>query len=1065
MEAKEQKYIDASLGLEHFLREFGHIYDVFDKTNQYQDVVKHLPMTMAHLLLHGVPFELMDGDAGNIPRKWVTAVFDSLKNIVGDKKVYVLSVLGIQSSGKSTLLNTMFGLNFAVSAGRCTRGLYLQMLPVDKEKSELPFDYLLVVDTEGLRSPETGSEQMHINDNILATLVIGIADLTIVNIKGENASEIKDVLEIAVHAFLKIRLTNCRINAAQRCMFTHQNVSAVDASGNLLLSQTKFIDDLNEITKAAAEKESMENVELFSDVMHFDGKTDYDRWYFSDCWRGDPPMAPANPGYSRKIAQAKHCILDEIALQEKNLLKISELVLSINDLWKGILSLDFVFSFRNSLEIKASSLLDETYCFLLAEMEKDMSRWVLTTTNHVKSATNDKTLDDLQRTLPLELKKEGARCQDICAAKLLIFFETNPFTHITDQWNHRMTQELQRSSVALVTECLDKLKEEDKRQRVELFRKSAINVHKEKLTKRAIETAKQCTGQNLSEKDLEIKFTTLWPELIKGLPSQSTRSIDVPEIFENELRSLFKANSDLVLKELNQTSLNSPWSDVSLTHCITVEMIQSNHTKLRKSIHSIKPALRQAYTWLRSGNSETFTHSVLLKTINILNVAERHIRTLCERDIDFEKQFALNVIKLVSDKIEATNNLDNSVFPVKLLSSYKVMVMVKVCHYAAQKYQELHDRYESKHGIKATIERCRLEIWNLFRNMAWQAEKEKIAADLFCDKLTPAITDSIQAQIEEKLKIDCVMSFNRNKCFLIIQVLASLAHKNKFHDYILYAENPQTFICDWLYDYFHENIMRKHKQYVDDSAQPLIRDILKKIETSCRNFNNTRDMMESFCLSVKDDIAISQEDLEEVSQRHITRVENFLSSIRARLGDFNWLLGLNQSKLSVDEMPSCTWQGKSPHELAFKTLWGCTEVCPYCHEPCLNSQSQHWNEKGDKCHSTIQHKPHGIIGGCWHDNGTLVLESCNYVITTKHVHVNSSGDEPYRKYKNYYPSWDIAPSKRVDSCEYWMRFMYQFRESLEMHYDAEDTVFPKSWGDITEEQALDSLSMFTGGTA
>ena len=1055
--AKEKIYMDASLGLEHFLRELGHIYDIFHNTNMYQDVVEHLPRTMAHLLLHGVPFELMDGDAGNIPCQWVTAVFDNLKNIVGDKKVYVLSVLGIQSSGKSTLLNTMFGLNFAVSAGRCTRGLYLHILHVDK-KSELPFDYLLVVDTEGLRSQETGNEQMHIYDNMLATLVIGIADLTIVNIKGENPSEMKDILEIAVHAFLKIRLSNCRMNVAQRCMFVHQNVSAVDASGNLLLSQTKFIDDLNEITKSAAEKESMENVELFSDVIQFYDKTDYDRWYFSDCWRGDPPMAPANPGYSRKIVQAKHCILDEIALHEKNVFKMSELVLSLNDLWQGVLSLDFVFSFRNSLEIKASSLLDETYCCILAEMEQEMSRWVLTKTNHVKSAANDKTLDDLKRTLPTELQKEGARCQCICATKLMAFFDTNKFMHITDQWQHRMTRDLQRSCAALITEGLDKFKEEDERQRVEIFRKSAINIHKEKLIKRAMDAAKQCTGQNLSEEDLKMKFSILWSELIEGLPQHSTRLIDVPVVFQDELYTFFNADRHLISRELGHTSLDSPWSGMPLSRCMTLEMIQSTHTRVRNK------GILKPNTWFKSGNSETYTTIVLQETINILSVAENYINTLCERDIDFQKQFALNVIQLVSDKIEQTNNLDRSAFPLQLQSPYKVMAMVKVCHYAAQKYKELHDRFESKHGMKTTIERCRRETWNLFRNTAKEAEEEKIAADLFCDKLKPAITDSIQGKVEEKLKNDCVMSFSRNKFHFMTKLLESLAHKNTFLDYTLYVKNPQLFACDWMYDYFNEEIMQKHKQYVDDSAQSLIRDILKKIETSCKSCNNTQAMMESFCLSVKDDIAISQEELEEVSQRHITRVDNFLSNIAERLDDINLFLGLNQCDLSIGQTSSIIWQGEAPHKMALKTLWGCTEVCPYCHEPCSNPKSQHWNNEGDQCHITIQHKPRGIIGGLWHKKHTLVVESCNYAITTKRLQANSSGDEPYREYKKYYPSWDIAPSQSVDSCKYWMRFMYQFKEHLERYYDAKDTALPISWGDITQDQALESLRKFTGET-
>ncbi len=39
----------------------------------------------------------------------------------------ILTVVGEQSSAKSSLLNSTFGCNFRVSAGRCTIGMYLGM--------------------------------------------------------------------------------------------------------------------------------------------------------------------------------------------------------------------------------------------------------------------------------------------------------------------------------------------------------------------------------------------------------------------------------------------------------------------------------------------------------------------------------------------------------------------------------------------------------------------------------------------------------------------------------------------------------------------------------------------------------------------------------------------------------------------------------------------------------------------------------------------------------------------------------------------------------------------------
>lgn len=49
-----------------------------------------------------------------------------LRNVLSTKedRAIVVTVLGPQSSGKSTLLNFLFGCDFATSEGRCTRGVY-----------------------------------------------------------------------------------------------------------------------------------------------------------------------------------------------------------------------------------------------------------------------------------------------------------------------------------------------------------------------------------------------------------------------------------------------------------------------------------------------------------------------------------------------------------------------------------------------------------------------------------------------------------------------------------------------------------------------------------------------------------------------------------------------------------------------------------------------------------------------------------------------------------------------------------------------------------------------------
>ncbi|KAJ7314135.1 hypothetical protein JRQ81_006073 [Phrynocephalus forsythii] len=118
----------SSLGVEHFMRELGQFYEAEYMMVKEGDMAEnqrqfvHLPGIAADLMLEGFPMELMDGDASNIPLQWVTDVLKELHIKLGGKsKMRILTVLGVQSTGKSTLLNTMFGLQFAVSSGRCTR--------------------------------------------------------------------------------------------------------------------------------------------------------------------------------------------------------------------------------------------------------------------------------------------------------------------------------------------------------------------------------------------------------------------------------------------------------------------------------------------------------------------------------------------------------------------------------------------------------------------------------------------------------------------------------------------------------------------------------------------------------------------------------------------------------------------------------------------------------------------------------------------------------------------------------------------------------------------------------
>ena len=247
---RNKNLLTPPIGLKTCFRELGQIYEAVKDTEpcpilNLKSKMEKLPCIAAEILAAGFPLEIIDGEASHVPVTWIKAVLQAVGKLFSGKKVFVLSILGVQSSGKSTLLNTMFGLRFNVSVGRCTRGAFIQLLEIDNEfKKELQCDVVLVIDTEGIRAPEIQNEVSDEHDNELSTLVIGLADLTIINIFGEAQHDIKDILQTAVHAFIRMK----EIEKNPGCVFVHQSVTEKFADESLQGSKQKFVEQLDDLT-------------------------------------------------------------------------------------------------------------------------------------------------------------------------------------------------------------------------------------------------------------------------------------------------------------------------------------------------------------------------------------------------------------------------------------------------------------------------------------------------------------------------------------------------------------------------------------------------------------------------------------------------------------------------------------------------------------------------------------------------------------------------------------------------------------------------------------------------
>ncbi|KAF7650618.1 hypothetical protein LDENG_00122990 [Lucifuga dentata] len=328
----DEKMSACSLQLEHFFRECGQLYECACYLPEYsrqRKTMEHLPALCAQMLLDGFSVELVDGDASNIPMKWITDVLTELHYILlSNSKVKVVSIIGAENTGKSTVLNTMFGVRFAVNTGRCTRGAFIQLINVNKEvRKELGCDCIMIIETEGLKPNQMVQEDdSHERHREVASLAVGLSDIVIISLSADNSRQ-KDILETVLSTFMRVKV------AGQKplCHFVHTNICEVPTLERKKRDE-ELVEQLNELTLGDSRLKK-DNITKFSDVVEFDPDTC--SWYIPQLWCGAPPMAPLSVDYSETVHMFKKRLIRDLKkCQERG--DLTHFIRRMESLWKAL---------------------------------------------------------------------------------------------------------------------------------------------------------------------------------------------------------------------------------------------------------------------------------------------------------------------------------------------------------------------------------------------------------------------------------------------------------------------------------------------------------------------------------------------------------------------------------------------------------------------------------------------------------------------------------------------------------------------------------------------------------
>lgn len=1038
-------------GIEHLFREMAQIYEAMTYSlletkidDEGKALALQLPQIFARLVRFGVPLEIMDGDTANVPRSWVKAVLSELENQLGEKKMFTLSVLGIQSSGKSTLLNTMFGIEFPVGAGRCTRGIFMQLIPL-AEDSE--YDYMLIMDTEGLRAPELYHDKFD-SDNKLATFVLGLGDITIINIKGESSHEMKDVLQIAVEAFLRLKLAQKSVHLRQSCIFAHQNISTGERNNSRLPQQ--LLNQLNEITRDAAQNENIYDIHSFDDIIEFELEKDI--WIFSDVWVGSPPMAPRNPDYSKTALKLKESVIQK-AVQLNYTSSFSGIASKIDDLWKAILTDDFVFRFRNSLELKAYTLLQKKVGDLNFEVKTFASKFVNSDAkSQFANCKNKQTLDITLTSVICKFDTKLKQMVGDLQEKLRKFVKNHLLKDKMSQYEQSKinTINLQSEETKLITRNkILHLKEE---KRIEI----SYNYDKDRLeadiNQLASDVSLKFKGQSPDRIVVKEEFNNMWTKLMTSFAS---------EYQEESQISITDEISPLVYKRFPEIA-----SYLEQQHPLC-----KDYVSMEKLVGSIEFSdLQEGYVTFKHDTEQTRKDSVNLEYEWKNNAISFTDKLLCQID-DELKDMQIGDVENSITKADTVFHImakafDNeSDFRKKLTfqPQFKSVLIAHVLKYIITLFENRYSVYMANHTPQAKMKIHKKTAFIYFECRVHAKSKNVTVAKTFQETLKNTMIGHISEDMPMALCSKIKEHFPNRKSSLIIKILSDLAKMQSFVKFFQYINSPKVFVKKWLSDHIRLTMFKNREGEYFKVAKVRTEEILTNISdlvAKTKAEGSVTQWIQTFRKDVNDSclLPMSGDCFGEVSNGKSTDVQHFKNIVIDQLDDLKLsVLEHFESESDLrDDLRDITI------DILMETLWGCDATCPFCNEPCKHEHKLHF--ENDKIpHECLQHRIPAVAGHYevprWYNlftSNSLILEMCNDLVNQKRTFYINKEYIPWKKYTEYFPQWDLEQSS--GSNKYWQWFVYTYKDNIEKDYNIKLPKLPEEWGIISRRDAINSLN-------
>ena len=1034
-------YNESALNIEHLWRELSHLYTSMPPENRTDDICNS-PRLAAQHLVDGFCIELLDGDSNLLHLDWVTEVLYELGMLIGQKnkgRVFVLSVMGVQSSGKSTLLNTMFGIQMRTSVGQCTRGVNMQLLKVEGRPE---YDYVLVLDTEGTRAPEyhdlPGSEK---RDNQMATLSILLADATIVVIPGENDAAVKEILPVVLMAYQGSKLAESKGGRLSSMMFFVYNridTTQKDKMDNIIRTLgTSLHDAFDHVQKLAGNLTQLKSESPFRSFKlgATSNSTDSDVCILGNVKeKFEPPGDVPDAAYGEALVKFREHIHQRVTNCKDGTTwqgrSISEFSKYVEEVWKCISSANFALNFASVVERDTFAKLDFEYkkieqqlaeayrrVFVTVEREmiKEKSKSIIT------SSASQERDEDLLEKLERQLKDK------ILSTTTSLDEEVNVIVNEKgrDKWSLQF-QELWKE---FKKDQSRNWQRNLKTSFTTLFKyEHQVENYKKEMRREIGQMFKSSNAAEWTETEKNQKFRAIYKKILANAQERFP-SKDVAE----EIKKVYQSSNVILGRSIE---IDNQRDKLSCENFIVAQMSSNK----RKGDSKMSWLMLQAKRHFRHVGdfSEKFNRNI----VNIFDAVYKLINNLIVGKKCYDDSIVSEVIDQTDDIITSNGLSANT--RVQITHTYGRILITKLM-------KDIQQKWEAENSVYAKLKQKNTK--DVMRQYYLMVSHGLQTTKLFANQMSSVLKGAVTEAFEKEM-IQRTSNAIRNERWLhdarymhkhIDLFLAGQLKEEKVSEVLEYIREPHSLYVEVLHqliaskvptnvDEIWKNFERYLKRAIKNAVLVALEAKSERAQTFVDELRNEflKDnslqsgcLAKAFMIDCKGEYEDCDREEKDVFKKTCTAEMALVFHMKDEILSKNSREAAKEfCPKVVDFMKMLNDPGAMPR---------CDTYCPVCGSLCIEAAN---HDVKLKPHDAI-HQPGGVAGVHYKESGKLDATTCGQSFEDdRSFFMNKDDTVPYsfREFSNIFPGWkDPRINEELPLREY---VFATYNEDIAKKYDA-----------------------------